>query len=203
MPMLHIPFRGRANLRNHRKLVIVDGKIAVVGGMNLAWPYIGPPGSCDLWQDLSMVVEGPAVSELEALFASDWRFTTGQRPDRGRRARCRSPAARGWSRAWFKSCPADPMSPATPSTNRCWRLIFAARDRIWIVTPYFVPDEMLARALTLAARRGVDVRLIVPAAVQPHHGRPRPGRLPARPAHRRRTRLALHPRHAPRQGHRL
>ena len=58
MPMLHIPFRGRANLRNHRKLVIVDSKVAVLGGMNLAWPYIGPPGSHDLWRDLSVVVEG-------------------------------------------------------------------------------------------------------------------------------------------------
>ncbi len=59
MPMLHIPFRGRANLRNHRKLIIVDGTIALTGGMNLAWPYIGPPGSQGLWQDLSVVVEGP------------------------------------------------------------------------------------------------------------------------------------------------
>ena len=80
MPMLHIPFRGRANLRNHRKLVIVDSTIALAGGMNLAWPYIGPAGTRDLWRDLSVVVEGPAVSELAALFASDWRFTTGRDP---------------------------------------------------------------------------------------------------------------------------
>ena len=52
------------------------------GGMNLAWPYIGPPGSDGLWRDLSVVVEGPAVSEIEALFASDWRFTTDRDPTR-------------------------------------------------------------------------------------------------------------------------
>ena len=80
MPVLHAPFRGRANLRNHRKLVVVDGRIALTGGMNLAWPYIGPPGAEDLWRDLSMIVEGPAVAELEALFASDWRFATGADP---------------------------------------------------------------------------------------------------------------------------
>ena len=81
MPMLHIPFRGRANLRNHRKLVIVDARIALTGGMNLAWPYIGPAGIDDLWRDLSVVVEGPAVSELESLFASDWRVHHGRDPD--------------------------------------------------------------------------------------------------------------------------
>src|SRR5262249_2844148 len=57
MPVFHAPFRGRANLRNHRKLVVVDGRIALTGGMNLAWPYIGPPDSKDLWLDLSVVVE--------------------------------------------------------------------------------------------------------------------------------------------------
>ena len=64
MPMLHIPFRGRANLRNHRKLVIVDSTIAMAGGMNVAWPYIGPPGSRDLWRDLSVVgSKRPAAGE--------------------------------------------------------------------------------------------------------------------------------------------
>ena len=57
-------------------MIIVDGRIALTGGMNLAWPYIGPPGSEGLWKDLSMVVEGPAVADLEALLASDWKFAT-------------------------------------------------------------------------------------------------------------------------------
>ena len=109
MPMLHIPFRGRANLRNHRKLVIVDGEIALAGGMNLAWPYIGPPGTQDLWRDLSMVVDGPAVSELEALFASDWRFTTGRDPGGASRAQSLFRAAgdgveRGAGRAQRSRC---------------------------------------------------------------------------------------------------
>ena len=82
MPMLHIPFRGRANLRNHRKLVIVDSKIAVAGGMNLAWPYIGPPGSQDLWRDLSMVVEGPAVAGAGGAFCVGLAVHHRARPDR-------------------------------------------------------------------------------------------------------------------------
>ena len=72
------------------------------------------------------------------------------------------PDCRGWSRAWSKSSPSGPDVAGDPLYESLLALIFAARDRIWIVTPYFVPDEMLARALNLAARRGVDVRLIVP-----------------------------------------
>ena len=161
MPMLHIPFRGRANLRNHRKLVIVDNCIALAGGMNLAWPYIGPPGSRDLWRDLAMVVEGPAVSELQGLFASDWRFTTGRDPT-GTSEPNRDPQPATMESSVVQVVPSGPDVAGDPLYESLLALVFAARDRIWIVTPYFVPDEMLARALTLAARRGVDVRLIVP-----------------------------------------
>jgi cardiolipin synthase A/B len=161
MPMLHIPFRGRANLRNHRKLVIIDSKVSLAGGMNLAWPYIGPPGSRDLWRDLSMVIEGPAVSELEALFASDWRFTTGRDPT-GPSQASHEPQPMGMESGVVQVVPSGPDVAGDPLYESLLALVFAACDRIWIVTPYFVPDEMLARALTLAARRGVDVRLIVP-----------------------------------------
>src|SRR5262249_35707846 len=140
-------------------LVVVDGRIALTGGMNLAWPYIGPPDSKDLWLDLSVVVEGPAVAELEALFASDWQFATGADPV--------SPASHGPAAGYGSSVvqvvASGPDVAGDPLYESLLALIFSARSRIWIVTPYYVPDEMLARALGLAARRGVDVRLIVPA----------------------------------------
>jgi cardiolipin synthase len=162
MPVFHAPFRGRANLRNHRKLVIVDGRIALSGGMNLAWPYIGPPSAQGLWRDLSMIVDGPAVGELEALFASDWTFATGSE------AGGAPPPDRAAGSTEMEGClvqvvASGPDVPGDPLYEALLALTFSARDRIWIVTPYFVPDEMLARALSLAARRGVDVRLFVPA----------------------------------------
>jgi cardiolipin synthase len=161
MPVLNL-FRGRANLRNHRKLVIVDSHSALTGGINLAWPYIGPPGTTGLWSDLSVVVEGPAVTDLEALFASDWKFATGKEP--GVSAinaldRCAS----GFEATTIQVVASGPDVAGDPLYESLLALIFAAQTRIWIVTPYYVPDEMLARALGLAARRGVDVRLIVPA----------------------------------------
>jgi cardiolipin synthase len=162
MPMLHLPFRGRANLRNHRKLVVVDKRSAVVGGMNLAWPYIGPPGTSGLWHDLSVIVEGPAVQELDALFASDWGFATGKEPcGIGNPQFDARPA--GMESSVVQVVASGPDVAGDPLYESLLALIFAARERIWIVTPYYVPDEMLSRALSLAARRGVDVRLLVPA----------------------------------------
>ena len=162
MPVFHVPFRGRANLRNHRKLIVVDGQTCLTGGMNLALPYIGPPGSSRLWRDFAVVVEGPAVSDLEAVFESDWRFATHavQASVRGHEALDLEPDAGGTATAQVVASGPDVVGD--PLYESLLALIFGARRRIWIVTPYFVPDEMLARALSLAARRGVDVRLIMP-----------------------------------------
>ena len=171
MPVLHIPFRGRANLRNHRKIVVVDSRVALTGGMNLGLPYMGPTSIPGLWRDLSAVVEGPAVFDLESLFVSDWAFATGEdlsaQAAAMEEAAKRSgtggdPGAKG-SDSLVQVVASGPDVPDDPLYETLLSLMFAARERIWVVTPYFVPDEMLARALNLAARRGVDVRLIVPA----------------------------------------
>ena len=162
MPVLHVPFRGRANLRNHRKLLVFDGRIALTGGMNLAWPYLGPPTTRELWHDIAVVVEGPAVSDLEAVFTSDWTFATGSGPETQGAVAEASPVDSTNSTA-IQVVASGPDVAGDPLYESLLALIFAARSRIWVITPYFVPDEMLARALNLAARRGVDVRLIVPA----------------------------------------
>ena len=162
MPVLHVPLRGRANLRNHRKLIVVDGRIAMTGGMNLALPYMGPPGSAHLWRDAAVIVEGPAVADMESIFASDWRFTTGSDP--GPVAEVTLPrVSTGEEGECVQVVASGPDVAGDPLYESLLALIFSASQRIWIVTPYFVPDEMLARSLNLAARRGVDVRLIVPA----------------------------------------
>ncbi|HTR51975.1 MAG TPA: phospholipase D-like domain-containing protein [Kofleriaceae bacterium] len=158
MPVIHVPFlsRLRANLRLHRKIIVVDGQVAIVGGMNLAHEYMGPTPAPERWRDLSARVRGPAVDDLAAVFRADWAFAAGQ------------------------ELAAPPASPATGDTalqvvgsgpdvaddliyDAFLSAVFAARRRLWIATPYFVPDEGLLRALVLAVRRGVDVRVVVPA----------------------------------------
>ena len=159
MPMFRLPIRGRANLRNHRKLLLIDGRRAVAGGMNLDRRYMGPDPDPQRWRDLALVVEGPAVRDLAELFASDWKFATCE--DLSLEAQ--PPIARLEKDGTVVEVVASgPDVPGDPLYDSLIAAFFAARARIWVVTPYFVPDETLVRALELAARRGVDVRLIVP-----------------------------------------
>jgi cardiolipin synthase A/B len=160
MPMLHLPFRGRANLRNHRKIVVVDGRSAMVGGMNLAREYMGPTPERDRWRDLSLIVTGPTVGDLADLCRSDWTFATGETLP----ADDESPVASGPGEDIpVQVVASGPDVAGDPFYESLVTVLFAARRRIWAVTPYFVPDETLVRALELAARRGVDVRVLVPA----------------------------------------
>jgi cardiolipin synthase len=127
--------------------------------MNLSGEYMGPTPDPKRWRDLSLVLTGPAVSELAELFRSDWKFATGE--DLGPVPTVEVAADGGID------CPAQvvasgPDVAGDPLYETLLSALFTARRRIWVVTPYFVPDEMLARALELAARRGVDVCLIVP-----------------------------------------
>jgi cardiolipin synthase len=159
MPVIHIPFRGRANLRNHRKIVVVDERLAMIGGMNLSSEYMGPTPDPKRWRDLSLVMTGPAVSDLSDLFRSDWEFATGE--DLGPASLAR-PATGPGNDCSAQVVASGPDVAGDPLYETLLAVLFTASKRIWVVTPYFVPDEMLARALELAARRGVDVCLIVP-----------------------------------------
>ncbi len=169
MPLLHIPFRGRSNLRNHRKILIVDGEEALTGGMNLAEEYLGPRPNPERWVDVSLVVRGPSVKDLDAVFCSDWLFATERTFAHREPAPTSEPVPdpdapqvipHGGTPVQVVASGPDVLGD--PLYESLVTLIFAAKRRIWIATPYFVPDEILVRALELAARRGLDVRLVVP-----------------------------------------
>lgn len=155
-PVLHTPFRGRSNLRDHRKLVLADERRAWAGGMNVAHEYLGPTPDAARWRDLAFRLDGPAVATYAALFRSDWSFAS----------RVPLPPQAGVPEAAGGACvqvvPSGPDVADDALFDLVLSLAFAARDRLWMVTPYFVPDDALERALAVAARRGVDVRLVVP-----------------------------------------
>lgn len=158
MPMMHLPFRGRANLRNHRKIFIVDGSTAIIGGMNVAREYMGMTVSARRWHDLSFLIKGPVLTDLHHVFQSDWQFAAGrQAPDERYGACARSEAA-----ITLELVPSGPDVTGDPLYESIITALFKARERLWIVTPYFIPDEMLLKAICIAARRGVDVRIVVP-----------------------------------------
>ncbi|HEY4187555.1 MAG TPA: phospholipase D-like domain-containing protein [Polyangia bacterium] len=162
MPVVHIPFRGHANLRLHRKLVIVDGRVAILGGMNIAREYMGPVPTPGRWHDLSMRLSGPAVEDVARIFRSDWLFATHQTSQPSPSEPAVPPdAAPG--RAVVQVVGSGPDVASDRIYDALLTAIFGAQQRLWIATPYFVPDEALAKAFVLAARRGVDVRILVPA----------------------------------------
>jgi cardiolipin synthase len=154
MPLVHLPFLGHNNLRNHRKIALFDGKRAIAGGMNLGHEYMGPTADPQRWRDLSLLVEGEAVHELDAVFRADWEFACGEVLSEPSKVPAGAIAVR--------VVPSGPDSASDPIYDADLTAIFRAEQRIWIATPYFVPDDALLRALVIAVRRGVDVRVLTP-----------------------------------------
>jgi cardiolipin synthase len=162
MPLRHSPIRGSTNLRCHRKIAIVDGDVVFAGGMNLANEYMGPPpkeGTTPRWRDVVAVVRGPVAADATALFESDWVYCGGSgRPANERTAT--TVATCGDARVQFM--PIGPDMTTDTMYDVFLNGIFKARERIAIVTPYYIPDDALQHALVLSARRGVKTELLIP-----------------------------------------
>lgn len=160
LPVLHRPFRGRTNLRNHRKITIVDNHTVIAGGANIGQEYMGPEAYEKRWKDLAFTLEGPSVRHWLNVFAGDWAFAaketlTAEQLQAGKQA---EPAASGV----VQLVPSGPDVPSDALHDALLSMIYLAKRRFWAVTPYFVPDDALCGALVLAVRRGVDVRIILP-----------------------------------------
>ena len=180
MPALGRPGRGRVNLRNHRKLLIADGEVVWSGGRNLANEYfIGRVGEPP-WLDLSFAAEGALAAQAQALFDGDWRIA------RGARQALRLGYAERFARQQALEQPSDaadyaaaPSTDATVSSLAQWvpsgpdfhedvlhallvSAAFHAEQRLLLATPYYVPDEAVQEALVLAAKRGLQITLLLP-----------------------------------------
>lgn len=149
--------RFQLNFRNHRKNVVVDGKYAWIGGHNVGDEYMGLKRRYGQWRDTHTRVEGPAVMGAMLAFATDWHWATRSAmnvewdfPD----------SPRGDSTVLV--FPSDPASEYDEAGLMYHQAIAAATRRIWIASPYFVPDHGIVSALQLAALRGVDVRVLIP-----------------------------------------
>lgn len=157
MPMLTAFWRHRrVDLRNHRKIFIADNSCVVAGGANIACEYLGPNDNPERWTDLSFTLQGPSAAAYAAIFREDWQFATGEELPT---PKVPSPLD---SHARVQVVPSGPDVPDDALYSALLTAAYNATDRLWIVTPYFVPDESLVQAFSLATRRGVDVRIIVP-----------------------------------------
>lgn len=162
MPVMPLQTRGSANLRNHRKIVVIDHRYAAVGGRNLAVEYMGPTPHRRRWRDLGAVIEGPAVRQVEEVFLADWAYASNQSLEKLRKELPAAwPATAG--EADLQVVASGPDVTGDPLYEGILSLVQQAQRSVWIVTPYFIPDEVLQRSLMVQARAGIDVRLVVPA----------------------------------------
>ena len=150
--------RFQLNFRNHRKLIVVDGKTGFVGGLNCGDEYLGRDPKMSPWRDTFTRVKGPAVLALQLSFVEDWHWATDRIPDWNWTPEAAKSGV-DWSALVLPTGPADTL-------ESCSLLFVAlcntAESRLWISSPYFVFDNQILSALQLAALRGVDVRIIVP-----------------------------------------
>lgn len=149
--------RFRINFRNHRKIVVVDGEVAFIGGHNVGDEYLGLNPRMSPWRDTHVEIRGPAVMAAQLSFLEDWYWANRNIPDLNWTP---SPAEGGTSTVLV--VPTGPADDLETCLLFLTQLANSARRRLWIATPYFVPDELALGALQLASLRGVDVRVIIP-----------------------------------------
>lgn len=155
-PIAFTRFRPRlVNFRSHRKILSCDGRVGFTGGMNVCDDHIGPCA----YRDTNVRLEGDVVAALEVLFLEDWAFATGGAPEG--EAYVHTPRGEGSLRAQVVA--SGPDADAELAIHKQYfAAITMAQRRVLLTSAYFVPDEPFMLALTTAARRGVDVRILVP-----------------------------------------
>ncbi len=146
------------NFRNHRKILVVDGKVGFTGGLNIGDEYLGKDEEKSPWRDTHLRVTGPAAVSLQVPFAEDWYWVSDE-----------SLEDLNWRPGLAEAGDTDVLClPSGPAdvVDTCGLAFLAAinsaEERLWIASPYFVPDEQILSALKLASLRGVDVRIIIP-----------------------------------------
>ena len=150
--------RFQLNFRNHRKIVIVDGKTAWVGGHNIGDEYLSLDPQFGHWRDTHMRVEGPAAVALQIVFVEDWFWST----DKQKLNLIWKPTPSATKNVKVNMLPSSPADKLETATLMFLHAINSAKERLWIASPYFVPDDTIISALQLAGLRGVDVRILIP-----------------------------------------
>jgi cardiolipin synthase len=148
----------RIDFRSHRKIVVCDGRVAFTGGMNVMDAQSAELSTA-YWRDTHLRLEGSAALAIQRVFVEDWLFATSAAPP-GMAELFPTPSGSG--RHVVQVVASGPDRPELPIHDTFFTLVNHARVRLWLTTPYFVPTEPLVTALCTAARRGVDVRLIIP-----------------------------------------
>lgn len=165
-PALLGKFQLRVNYRNHRKIVVIDGRIGFVGGFNIGREYLGRNHKFGYWRDTHLCIEGSAVTSLAVRFVLDWNYAAKENlflDD----SLFEIPKYVRDGRDPVQIITSGPDSKYPKIRDNYLRLIHMARKRIYVQTPYFIPDDDIKDALVIAAKSGIDVRIMIPC--KPDH----------------------------------
>lgn len=158
IPIMSRPFQSYINLRNHRKIYLFDRKRLLSGGMNLSDQYLGEKSSAKRWDDMLYYLEGPTVFIFYQVFHNDWNYAMGLTDD----LEFPLEAAVPTGESIVQVVPSGPDIHTDALYEALLNAIYSSQKRIWIVTPYFVPDENIVKAFIIAHHKGIDVKLITP-----------------------------------------
>lgn len=153
--------RFQINYRNHRKTVVVDGRVGFTGGLNVGDEYMGRDPAFGPWRDTHLEMRGPVVTQLQLIYAEDWHWATGETLLDALSWEA-TPSEADTTALLVATGPADAMETGALFF---FAAIAAARERVWIASPYCVPDTDILTALKHAALAGRDVRLLVPEVI--------------------------------------
>ena len=153
----------RINLRNHRKITVVDGRIGFTGGMNIGDDYLGKNPVLGYWRDSFVRLQGPAVADLQRVFSEDWAFARRETLPEEKYA----PPQPDAGDVCVQIADSGPDQAVNTIREIYFLAIISARRRLWISSPYLVPDNGLFDALRAARYRGVDVRILT--LLRPDH----------------------------------
>lgn len=171
LPVRFPQFTSKANYRNHRKIIVIDGQTGYIGGMNIALRYLGGKGTGCVWRDTMARIEGKGVYSLQRAFLIDWYFVdrtllsdrkyySPLNSPEGEKGLAQTSAEEG--KGLLQTVTSGPSSPEPEILQGYLHIIMNARRYIYIETPYFLPTTSLLFALKTAVTTGVDVRLLVP-----------------------------------------
>ncbi len=158
MSVLKHPVKNKLNLRNHRKMIIIDNDTVISGGINISKDYLSTDIAQTSWKDLSFILKGTATLHYAEIFKYDWESQTKEaitiiKPKKSKNK---------YTKSIIQVIPSGPDVNNDALYESILYALFLAQKRVWIVTPYFVPDGALMDALIIAKHRGIDIKLILP-----------------------------------------
>jgi cardiolipin synthase A/B len=157
---VRLPFlNNKFNFRNHRKIIVIDGSVGFVGGLNIGDEYLGKNKYFGFWRDTHLMLKGEAVRSLQLIFLQDWYYMTNHS---FLTAEYLSPDLRENNHGGVQLIAGGPDNEWSVIKNIFFSMITTAEKSVWIASPYFIPDEDIFSAIKVAALSGIDVRILVP-----------------------------------------